>query len=212
MQVLIVGANGHIGRRLITRMSSGPHQSRAMIRHAEQAAELRELGADETVVADLENDVRSAMDGCDAIVFTAGAGGKSGPEKTDAVDRNGAIAVVDAARKAGVKRFIMVSSMGADTPEEGPEELRHYLLAKQVADDHLRKSGLLYTIVRPGSLTDVSGTGKVDASKHLGRKGSIPRDDVADVLLALLDAPNTHSKQFELLAGNTAVQQAVAAL
>jgi uncharacterized protein YbjT (DUF2867 family) len=212
MQILIVGANGDIGRRLITLIASGPHQSRAMIRHPEQSSELYELGADETVVADLEKDVSSAVNGCDAIIFTAGSGGNSGPEKTDAVDRDGAIAVIDAAAKAGVKRFIMVSSMGADMPDEGPDELQHYLLAKQVADDHLRKSGLHYTIVRPGSLTDENGSGKVDASEHLGRQGSIPRDDVAAVLVAVLDAPNTQSKQFELIAGQTAVKDAVAAI
>jgi uncharacterized protein YbjT (DUF2867 family) len=212
MQVLIVGANGDIGRRLITLIASGAHQSRAMIRHPGQSSELYELGADETVVADLEKDVSSAVTGCDAVIFTAGSGGNTGPEKTDAVDRDGAIAVIDAARKAGVKRFIMVSSMGADMPDEGPDELQHYLLAKQVADDHLRKSGLQFTIVRPGSLTDENGTGKVDASEHLGRQGSIPRDDVAAVLLAVLDAANTQSKQFELLAGKNAVKDAVAAI
>lgn len=212
MRVLIVGANGHIGRRLLKQMPSGPHQSQAMIRSAEQATELRELGADSTVVADLEKDVQPALDGCDAVIFTAGSGGKGGPEKTDAVDRDGAIAVIDAAQKAGVKRFVMVSSMGADTPEQGPEDLQHYLYAKQAADNHLRASGLDYTIVRPGALTNDRGSGKVDVAKRLGRQGSVPRDDVAAVLLQVLDADNTHGKQFELLAGESSVQQAVAAI
>ncbi|MGY0556790.1 SDR family oxidoreductase [Lysobacter sp. A421] len=212
MRVLIVGANGQIGRRLVKQMASGPHKAQAMIRSAEQAAGLRELGADATVVADLEDDIQTALDGCDAVIFTAGSGGKGGHEKTDAVDRDGAIAVIDAAQKAGVERFVMVSSMGADTPEKGPEGLQHYLHAKQRADEYLRASGLRYTIVRPGSLTDEQGTGKVEASEDLGRQGSVPRDDVAAVLLQVLDASNTHGKQFELLAGDSPVPHAVAAL
>lgn len=212
MRVLIVGANGHIGRRLIKQMVSSPHQTQAMIRKPEQASELRDLGADSTVVADLTQDVQPALDGCDAVIFTAGSGGNTGPDKTDSVDRDGAIAVIDAACKAGVERFIMVSSMGADAPEKGPEDMQHYLLAKQTADLHLRESGLRYTIVRPGTLTDDGGTGKIDAAQDLGRRGSIPRDDVAAVLLELLDAPNTVGKHFELLSGEVSVSEAVAAI
>lgn len=212
MRVLIVGANGHIGRRLISHMSSGPHQSRAMIRDAEQAETLRELGADDTVVADLEGDCGPALEGCDAVIFTAGSGGAGGPEKTDAVDRDGAIAMIDDAGKAGVNRLIMVSSMGADRPDSGPANLQHYLRAKQAADRHLRASGLDYTIVRPGSLTDEHGTRRISVATELKRSGKVPRDDVAAVLLQLLDAPNTKGKQFELLAGDTPLQQAIATL
>ncbi|QOY63786.1 SDR family oxidoreductase [Lysobacter sp. H21R4] len=212
MRVLIVGANGNIGRRLIQQMASGPHQSQAMIRDAKQAAELRERGADATVVADLEHDIQTALDGCDAVIFTAGSGGKGGAEKTDAVDRDGAIAVIDAAQKAGIERFVMVSSMGADAPGQGPEGLQHYLAAKQAADEHLRESDLHYTIVRPGSLTDEAGTGKVEIGKDLGRHGTVPRDDVATVLLQVLDANNTWGKQFELLSSTSSVSAAVAAI
>lgn len=209
MRVLIVGANGHIGRRLITQMSSGPHQIQAMIRSPAQASELRELGADTIVIADLEKDVQPALDGCDAVIFTAGSGGKGGPERTDAVDRDGAIAVIDAAQKAGVERFVMVSSMGADAPDKGPDDLQHYLLAKQAADRHLCESGLRYTIVRPGALTDEQGSGSVDTATHLGRQGNISRDDVAAVLLQVLEASNTEGKHFEVLAGHMPIAQAV---
>ncbi|QOW20593.1 SDR family oxidoreductase [Lysobacter ciconiae] len=212
MRVLIVGANGNIGRRLIQQMASGPHQSQATIRDAKQAAELRELGADATVVADLEHDIQAALDGCDAVIFTAGSGGKGGAEKTDAVDRDGAIAVIDAAQKAGVERFVMVSSMGADTPGQGPEGLQHYLAAKQAADEHLRESDLHYTIVRPGTLSDEAGSGRVEIAKDLGRHGTVPRDDVATVLLQVLGAKNTWGKQFELLSGTSSVSAAVAAI
>ena len=212
MRVLIVGANGHIGRRLIKQMSSSHHQSVAMIRDADQARALRDLGADETVVADLEADVQHAFDGCDAVIFTAGSGGHTGPEKTDAIDRDGAIAVIDAACKAGTDRFVMVSSMGADNPDDGPTDLQHYLRAKQAADAHLRTSGLRYTIVRPGSLSDDEGTSTVEAAGELHRRGSIARADVAAFLINVLDAPNTEGKTIELLAGDTPLQEAIAAL
>ncbi len=212
MRVLVVGANGQIGRRLISQMSSSPHQSRAMIRDADQAETLRDLGADGTVVADLEGDCGPAAEGCDAVIFTAGSGGHGGPEKTDAIDRDGAIAMIDAAAQAGVQRLIMVSSMGADAPDSGPENLQHYLRAKQAADRHLRASELDYTIVRPGSLTDDNGTRRISAATELKRRGTVPRDDVAAVLLQLLDAPGTKGKQFEMLAGDTPLLQAIGAL
>lgn len=212
MRVLIVGANGHIGRRLIEKISSSPHQSQAMIRNAGQARALLDLGADATVVADLEDDIQHALDGCDAVVFTAGSGGHTGPEKTDAIDRDGAIAVIEAACKAGIDRFVMVSSIGADHPDDGPEGLQHYLHAKQAADAHLRESGLRFTVVRPGSLTDDDGTGAVEAAGKLNRQGSIARADVAAALLQVLDAQNTEGKTFELLAGDMPIREAIAAL
>lgn len=212
MRILIVGANGQIGRKLISRITAGTHVSRAMIRKAEQADALRELGADETIVADLEGDIYATPKNCDAVVFTAGSGGHSGPEGTDAVDRDGAIAMIDAARAAGVQRFIMVSSMGASDPESGPEGLQHYLYAKQAADTHLIDSGLDYTIVRPGALTDKPATGTVTLASSLGRSGEVSRADVATVLLALLDSPATCGKTCELLQGEVPITQAVSKL
>jgi uncharacterized protein YbjT (DUF2867 family) len=108
-----------------------------------------------------------------------------------------------------VSRYLIVSSMGADDPAGGPESMRPYLEAKAQADDALRESGLDFTIVRPGMLTDDPGTGLVDAAPSLGRRGSIPRDDVSAVLLAVLDAPSTISMTFELLSGDTPIDEAV---
>lgn len=212
MRILIAGANGQIGRKLIERIADSTHQSRAMIRKAEQADALRELGADETIVADLEGDVHAALTDCDAIVFSAGAGAGSSPEKTDAVDRDGAIALMDAAREKGIQRFVIVSSMGADNPKNGPEELHHYLQAKQAADAHLVDSALDFTIVRPGRLSDEPATGSVALAPNLGRSGEVSRADVATVLLAVLNTPSTIGKTCELLQGKTPIQQAVAEL
>lgn len=212
MRILVVGANGQIGRQLITAIAHSTHDSRAMIRKAAQADALHECGADETVVADLEGDVRATPDGCDAVVFAAGSGGGTGPEKTDAVDRDGAIAMIDAAREAGVRRFVMVSSMGASDPESGPQDLRHYLRAKHGADAHLMDSGLDYTIVRPGRLTNHAAIGTVALAPSLGRSGEVSRADVAGVLLAILDAPGTRGKTCELLQGEVPIAQAVSQL
>lgn len=212
MLVLVAGAHGQIGRRLIARMQDGPHRSRAMIRDPGQADEMRDLGADEIVVADLEDDCHRAVEGCDAVVFTAGSGGHTGPEKTVDIDRNGAISLIDTTRDAGVSRFVMVSSMRADDPDSGPENMRHYFHAKHDADRHLQDSPLEHTIVRPGRLTDAEGNGHVEVATKLNRSGEIPRDDVAAVLLAVLDSPHAVGRHFDLLSGDTPVREAIAAL
>lgn len=212
MHVLIVGSHGQIGQSMVRQMAASDHRSRAMVRDADQQAQMKQLGAAETVVADLEGDVSHAVEGCDAVVFVAGSGGGTGPDKTDAIDRDGAIGMVDAARKAGVKRFVMLSSMGADAPKDGPDDLQHYLEAKQAADQHLIGSGLDYTIVRPGALNDDRGTQRIEAAKDLHRSGEIPRDDVAAVLIQVLAAPNTIGAHFEVLSGGSPLQEAVASI
>lgn len=212
MHVLIVGSHGQIGQSIVRQMAGSDYRSRAMVRDADQEAQMKQLGAAETVVADLEGDVSHAVQGCDAVVFVAGSGGSSGPDGTDAIDRDGAIGMVDAARKAGVKRFVMLSSMGADAPKDGPDDLQHYLEAKQAADRHLIGSGLDYTIVRPGALNDDRGTQRIEAAKDLQRSGEIPRDDVAAVLIQVLAAPNTIGTHFEVLSGGSSLQEAVASI
>lgn len=209
MRILVVGANGQIGRKLIRCIADSGHASRAMIREAAQADALHGLGADETVVADLEGDVSASVKGCEAVVFAAASGGDTGPEKTVAVDRDAAIAMIEAAREAGVERFVMVSSMGASDPRSGPEGLRHYLVAKQAAEKHLRGSGPDFTIVRPGGLTDEPGTGAVELGPNLGHSGKVSRSDVAAILLAILDASATAGKTCELLKDKVPIAQAV---
>ena len=209
MNVLIVGSHGNIGQRLVRHMAKSAHTARAMIRDESQRDEMRALGAAEVVVADLEGDVRDALAGCDAVVFTAGSGAHTGPEKTEDVDRHGAISIIDQARRAGVRRFVLVSSMNADTPEKGPEKMRHYFEAKKAADDHLRASDLEYTIVRPGKLTDEEATGTADIAKDLNRYGEVAREDVAHALLLTLDSPNTIGQHYEMLAGDTPIEKAL---
>lgn len=212
MKILVAGSHGQIGQRLIKAIADSEHSSVAMIRSAEQAPEMTALGAHETVIADLEGDCGDALEGVDVVVFTAGSGGHTPPEKTEAVDRDGAISLIDQAVRHGVRRFLMVSSINADTPEKGPESMQHYFAAKKAADDRLKASGLDYTVLRPGKLTDDAGTGQVDLSDDLGRYGEVTRDDVAAVLLALIDAPAAFNRQLELLQGQTSIAEAIESL
>ncbi|BES72320.1 SDR family oxidoreductase [Marinobacter nanhaiticus D15-8W] len=209
MRVLIAGANGKIGQHLIKKMAHSPHEAVAMVRDPDQAEKLRELGAPKTVLGDLERDCTEQLKGCDAVVFTAGSGPHTGPEKTIDVDQDGAIRLIDSAKAAGVKRFIMVSAMRAEEPDKGPEKIRHYLRAKHRADEHLRAGGISYTIVRPGPLTQSAGAGKVEISEKLDRTGDISREDVAEVLLKVLDAPNAENRTLDVLSGDASIDEAV---
>ncbi len=210
MNIFVAGGHGKIGLRLLRLAAQRGDQARGLIRDPGQSADLEAVGA-EPVIADWEagDDITPLVAGADAVVFAAGAGAGSGPERKRTVDYGGAVKLIEAAKANGVSRYVIVSSMGADDPLSGPESMRPYQEAKAAADEALRESGLDFTIVRPGRLTDDSGTGLVDAAPSLGRRGSIPRDDVAAVLLAVLDAPLTISMTFELLSGDTPIDEAV---
>lgn len=211
MKVLIAGANGKIGRRLIPHLVADNIQVRAMVRDLSQKAELETLGAHEVVEADLEGDCRQALEGQDAVIFTAGSGPHTGPEKTIDVDQNGAISLIDQAKELGVGRFIMVSSMRADDPASGPEKLRHYFAAKGKADDHLRASGLNYTIVRPGRLTEEPPLGKVEIAEKLKNFGDISREDVAKVLSETARRA-LHNQELDVIAGQIPITEALDSL
>lgn len=211
MRVLVAGANGQVGKHVVRILAEEGHEVRAMIRAEDQAPALRDLGA-EPIVADLEGDVAHTAGGCDAIIFSAGGGPGSGAEKKETVDRGGAEKLVEAAREHGARRYIMVSAMGAADPETGPEAMRPYLLAKARADQTLAESGLDYTIIRPGSLTDEAGTGMVEAAPSLGKRGEIPREDTARVIVAALERENTFGQTFEVLSGDTPVEEAIVLL
>jgi uncharacterized protein YbjT (DUF2867 family) len=211
MRILIAGSHGKVGRRLVRILADRGHEVVALIRDPDQAEELGDLGGS-PLVADLTGDVSHTPAGCDAVVFTAGAGPGSGPGPKQTVDRGGAEKLVDAAREHGVPRFVMVSSIGAHAPAEGPEAMRPYLEAKQQADDHLAASLLGWTIVRPGSLSDDPGTGRVKATTQLGNRGPVTRDDVAATLAAVVERNDLNSLIFELFAGDTPIDEALDSL
>lgn len=211
MRVLVAGSHGKVGQRLVARLARAGHEPVAMIRDAAQRDELRDLGG-EPLVADLAGDVGDAPKGCDAVVFTAGAGPGSGPEPKQTIDRGGAEKLVDAARRHGVRRYVMVSSIGAHDPASGGEKMRPYLEAKRQADEYLMGSDLDWTIVRPGSLTEDEGDDRIRASTELGHRAAVSRDDVAATLLAVLERDDLGGVMFELFDGDLPIPEALDAL
>jgi uncharacterized protein YbjT (DUF2867 family) len=212
VDVVIAGGHGNVALRLERQLAERGHRARGLIRNPDHAGDLEEVGA-EPVLADMEglDSIAEVVDGADAVVFAAGAGPGSGPERKRTVDYGGAVKLIEAAKENGISRYLMVSSMGADRPEAWTDEMTPYLQAKADADSALADSGLDYTIIRPGYLTDEDGTGRIEAGPRLDR-GRIPREDVAATLLACLDAPNTIGKDFDLLSGETPVEEAVRAI
>ena len=214
MKVLVVGANGQIGKKIVRKLSTNNHQVLAMVRDTSQVSDMQELGA-KAVVADLEKDISHAFeDHLDAVIFSAGSGGNTGKDKTLAVDLQGAKKSIDEAVKHNVSRFIMISALGTNNANEAPDNIRHYFMAKSEADQYLVQSELDYTILRPGRLTDESGTGSVNAAEKLEEHGdrTITRDDVATTALYVLDQANTHKKVIELLQGKVPVKDAISTI
>jgi uncharacterized protein YbjT (DUF2867 family) len=211
MDVLVAGGHGQIARRLHRLLSQHGHHPRGLIRNPAHAADLEADGA-VGVLCDLEHDdVRPHVGGADAIVFAAGAGPGSGADRKQTVDLGAAVKCVEAAQELGVDRFLIVSSIGAHDPASGGA-MQPYLQAKAGADDAVRASGLSWTIVKPGSLTNEPGSGSVDVSTTLGRRGPVSRDNVAAVIYHCLLAENTIRTEFELFDGDVPVAVAVQSL
>jgi uncharacterized protein YbjT (DUF2867 family) len=215
MDVAVAGGHGKIALRLLRLLAERGDRARGLIRNPDHAADLEAAGA-VAVGADLENldadAVARGISGCDAIVFAAGAGPGSGAARKRTVDYGGAVKLIEVAKMNGISRYLMVSAMGVRDPAARGEQMRPYYEAKLEADDALAASGLDYTIVRPGRLTDDRGTGLIEAADGLERIGAIPRDDVAATLATCLDADNTIGKSFDLLGGETPIPEALAAL
>jgi uncharacterized protein YbjT (DUF2867 family) len=215
LEVAVVGGHGQVALRLLRLLSERGDRARGLIRNQDHAADVEATGAT-AVGADIENldadGIARSIAGVDAVVFAAGAGPRSGPARKRTVDYGGAVKLIDAAQRNDISRYVMVSAIGVNRPERWSDQMRPYLEAKAKADAELTDSGLDYTIVRPGGLTDDPGTRMVDAAESLDRYGRIPRDDVAATLVACLDEPATVRKGFDLLAGETPIEDALAAL
>ena len=201
--IVIAGGHGQIALRLAGLLRARGDAVRALIRSPGHVAGVRATGA-EPILADLE--------ALGDVAEYVGAGPGSGPERKRTVDLGAAVKLLDGARRTGVRRYLIISAMGAADPASGGEAMRPYLEAKAQADAALAASELDWTIVRPGGLTDEPGSGLVDVAPSLGRRGSITRDDVAAVLAACLDEPRTVRAAFDLLQGETPIAQALAAL
>jgi nucleoside-diphosphate-sugar epimerase len=220
MRIVLAGAHGQVARRLGRRLSSRGDTVVGIIRNSEHEADLTADGV-AAAVLDLESatvdEVAAVLAGADAVVFAAGAGPASGAARKDTVDRGAAVLLADAAEQAGVARYLLVSSMGVESvaagarPEGMDEVFTAYLQAKLAAEeDLLARSRLSATVLRPGALTDDPGTGRVTLERHVDR-GSVPRDDVAAVLVALLDA-GRDGAVVELVSGPSDIADAVAAI
>ncbi|MER5561896.1 SDR family oxidoreductase [Streptomyces sp. NPDC048491] len=212
MRIVIAGGHGQIALRLERLLAARGDEVAGIIRKPEQADDLREVGA-EPVVLDLESAtveaVAEALQGADAVVFAAGAGPGSDASRKETVDRGAAVLLADAAERAGVRRYVIVSSMGADSAHQGDEVFDEYLRAKGAADDAVRsREHLDWTVLRPGMLTNDAGKGLVTLAASTGR-GTIPRDDVAAVLAELVDSPATAGLTLELISGSAPVVVAV---
>jgi uncharacterized protein YbjT (DUF2867 family) len=212
MRLLVIGASRGTGRLVVEQALRAGHDVRAMIRDPAQAAALEELGAT-TVVGDLEGELEHAFDGVEGVCFCAGSGSRTGPDATLRVDLHGAVRTIDACTARGVERYVMLSSIAADDPLRGRASIRHYLAAKHAADRLLLASDLAATVVRPGALTHDPGTGRVTIGvPRVPEHGAIPRADVAAVMVACLERPTTVGAVFELVAGDTPIDEALATL
>jgi uncharacterized protein YbjT (DUF2867 family) len=207
VRVLVMGAAGKTGRLVVERLLASGHEVSGMVRTEEQSALMTELGA-AAVRGDLTGDLSAALNGMEAVVFCAGAPLGGDPV---AIDRVACIAAQRAAETAGVRRWVQMSSLMADRPETGPPPLLTFLQAKQISDAALLDTGLAWTVVRPGGLQDVPGTGLVSSDAQPGFN-ALPRYDVAAVLAEVVAAENTVGKSFDLVAGDIGVKEFVAQL
>jgi nucleoside-diphosphate-sugar epimerase len=212
MDVVIAGGHGQIALRLAQRLNDRGDHARSMIRNPAHGGDVEAAGGT-PVVCDLESagddEVARAVDGADAVVFAAGAGPGSGPERKWTMDYGGAVKLIAAAQANGIDRYVMVSSRGADPDAPGDDTFAVYLRAKGKADADLRASGLAYTIVRPGRLTDDPGSGRVRIGETAG---AISRDDVAALLDFALHDPALAGVTFDVVEGDTPIEDALAAL
>ena len=210
MHIVVAGGHGKIAMLLHPILRERGHTVRALIRNPDHAEEVRQAGAD-PVVCDIEqvDDISEAVGKADAVVFAAGAGPGSGAARKLTMDRDGATKLIAAAKKNGIPRYVMISAMGADRPRpDAGDVFKVYLIAKAEADRAVRESGLDYTILRPGGLTDDAPTGRIALAPELPR-GQIPRADVATAVAESLELPATIGKQWELVSGETSIREAL---
>jgi len=211
MVVAIAGGHGKIGLLLTRALAERGDRVLSLIRNPDQADHVATAGG-EAVLVDLENStteqLSEAIADADAVVFAAGAGPGSGAERKETMDYGGAVLLIQAAKHAGADRYVMISAMSADADRDGDEVFDVYIRAKGRADEELASSGLDYTIVRPGGLTDTEPKGRVKIATVLDR-GEIPRADVAAVVAACLAEPKTIGRTFEVISGEDQVELAL---
>ena len=209
-KTLIIGANGQIGRKVISQMSNKGLPVLAMVRNQQQCEALQQLGA-ETILGDLEQTLPDeAFSQCDKLVFTAGSGGHTGADKTILVDLWGACKAIDKAAQHHIKQFVMVSSRDAGDPDAGSSPIKHYNICKHFADEYLIQSGVPYTILRPGRLTNDSSSNGVTIERPVNKEQQIiSRADVATCIVQCLTHSDTIGKIYELYQGDMNISEAL---
>lgn len=211
MVVAVAGAHGKIALRLTPLLLARGHTVVGLIRNPQHANDIHEGGAS-PVVCDLEGasveEIAEHIDGAEAVVFAAGAGAGSGAERKLTMDRDGAVKLLEAATAAGVRRYVIISAVGAQNPPEGDDVFSVYLRAKAEADEAVRSSDRDWTILRPGGLTDDAGSGLVRIASE-PFNGRIPRDDVAAVLAQLLDDPRGSGRILYVNGGSERIEEAL---
>ena len=214
MDVVLAGGHGQVAQRTIRLLAARGDWARGLVRNSDHLPDIRALGA-EGVNADLEKleppAIARLIEDADAVIFAAGAGPGSGPERKRTVDYGAAVKLIDACDVAGVRRYLMVSGLGVQFPDRWNRRMRPYWEAKAAADEALADSDLDWTIVRPGRLTDEPGTGRVEVGDAI-ESGDTPRDDVAATLVACLDEDRTVGRAFDLVTGDQPIADALRAL
>ncbi|MDW4525464.1 SDR family oxidoreductase [Rossellomorea marisflavi] len=213
MNVLVIGANGQVGKEIIKKLKDTTHVSTALVRKEEQVNELETLGADHVVLGDLEEDFSHAFKGIDSVIFAAGSGGSTGPDKTLLIDLWGAKKAVDYATEVGVKHFVQLSAADSLDVDEESDKMKPYAVAKYMSDYYIEQSGLNYTIVRPGPMNNENATGNIELHQT-SRKDHfndylITREDVAHVLVNSLGKENLLEKSFYIKQGDSSIENAL---
>ncbi|WP_413527132.1 SDR family oxidoreductase [Marinilactibacillus psychrotolerans] len=218
MNILVVGANGQIGTHLVEKFkNTETYKPVAFVRKEEQVTKFEDKGI-EARLGNLESsvtDLKKSMKDIDAIVFTAGSGGSTGTDKTMLIDLDGAVKVMEAAEDMNIKRFIMVSAFQADVRENWSEEMKPYFAAKHYADKFLMNSDLNYTIIRPGMLENKPAIGKIALTRALTEASdpmTIPREDVAQLILEALENDRTYLQSFDVTTGDQEITEALKGL
>lgn len=210
-KVLIVGANGTTGKQIVMKLKdSSKFEPVAMVRKEDQKAQF-ETENIQTILGDLEKDLTHVVKDVDRVVFAAGSGGGTSDEKTIVIDQESAKRLIDVSKLSGIKKFVMLSSIGAGHPEDS-DSLQVYLKAKHLADEHLKASGLTYTIVRPGTLKNDDAVGKIETRDQFEEGGKISRADVAETLATVVSDDYAQNAIFEMIEGETPIKDALKAL
>jgi len=207
MRILIAGATGKTGRIVANKVQAEGHEPVALVRKSSDQSVLPE--GCETRLGDMTDLPADIAQGIDAVVFAAGSGSQTGDDATLAIDQDGAIDLVDKSALSGVRRFVMLSSKGAEAPDEAPESMQTYLKAKRMADDHLRAASVSHAILRPVRLTDEPASGEIALGNSVNADGKVSREDVADILTRAAIMETVPFDIAEMSSGDTSVERAI---